>query len=406
MFEKVRVRLTVLTVALFVLLYLLTSATIYGVVRYIVFNNVDVLMQSTADRIIQQILLQEIPTRIPSDTYWYVPNAIPQTNATVDVLAELEKLQQKWSATKRWQITWKSPADGKVYRVINQPTPSGGPGPDIMIAQDISGEIRVLTPLRGIILLVGIVGAAIAGGAGFLWAGRALRPIRTAWDRQVQFVADASHELRTPLAVIQSNLDLVLDHTEQTVEENLEWIDNAHSEARRLTRLVEDLLTLARSDANTTPLRIQTVSVTDLVQHVADLFEPIADAKGLALEVINPPDITLQGDPDRLAQLLIILVDNACKYTDTGGHVTLEVTPQRGSILLRVADTGTGIDPADVPHVFDRFYRADKARARGDTEGTGLGLAIAKWITEAHRGKIQLSSTPGVGTTVTVQLPV
>lgn len=405
MFERVRVRLTTLTVALFVVLYLLSSLSVYSIVRHTVMGNVGARMRTVAMAIDAQILQGMVPTVPAKGIYWFVPNALPSTNAPTSVVQGLRRLARTHSRARQWEFTW-SVADA-TYRVRNLPVGAAGTGsPEIIVAADITQELAVLSPLRKIILIVGIIGAAIAGIAGFFWAGRALRPIRAAWSRQVQFVSDASHELRTPLAVIQSNLDLVLDHSHQTVEENLEWIDNAHSEARRLTRLVEDLLTLARSDAKTTAIRSNPVALSELLRHIGDLFEPIAAAKGITLRVDCPTDVTVSGDRDRLQQLFIILIDNACKYTDRGGRVEIGLTPpQRGTLSVRVSDTGSGIDDADLPRVFDRFYRADKARARGDAEGTGLGLSIAKWITEAHHGKIQLTSRPGEGTVVIVQLP-
>lgn len=403
MFQRVRIRLTLVTVALFMLLYALSSAAVYAIVRQEAIQSVDTSIQEIAQHVEQE---GSLPPMHISYVYVYAQmgNTVI-TNAPSSFIQGLQHLAARRSTTTGWFTNWTGPG-GNPYRVYSLPQPSGTGSFQVLIAEDMRPYLNVLIPLRRVIIFVGLAGSLIAGGAGFLWAGRALRPIRTAWDRQLRFVSDASHELRTPLAVIQSNLDLVLDHADQTVEENLEWVGNAQSEARRLTRLVQDLLTLARSDAQTAPIQVAPVAIADTVQRAVDMFEPVADMYGLELRSGNLTEATIQGDKDRLMQLVVILVDNACKYTGTGGHVTVSTTVQKNHLLLQVEDDGSGIDTADLPHVFDRFYRADKARARGDDQGTGLGLSIAKWITEAHHGKIQIDSKPGAGTTVTVTLPI
>jgi signal transduction histidine kinase len=212
--------------------------------------------------------------------------------------------------------------------------------------------------------------------------------------------------MRTPLAVIQSNLGVVLEHTDQSVIDNLEWIHNAHSESRRLSKLVQDLLTLARSDAEALPVVQQPVDLSVVTAHVAELFSPVMDAAQLRLSTQIQDQVRVLGDEDRLHQLLVILVDNAAKYTPPGGHIHLQLQSSRGLATLSVADTGQGIASEDEKRVFDRFYQADRARAREDSHGAGLGLSIAKWITEAHHGKISLTSELNKGTQVMVQLPV
>lgn len=401
MFQRVRVRLTLITVALFVLLYALSSAAIYAIVRHQAIINVDQNIRNIARRVETN---GQLPTARFVYVYAQIGNAVI-TNAPRTFIHGMESLASRHSTSTGWFTNWIGP-DSQPYRVYSLPQSPGGGSYQVLIAEDMSQQLGVLIPLERVMLLVGIAGSLIAAGAGFVWAGRALHPIRTAWDKQLRFVSDASHELRTPLAVIQSNLDLVLDHADQTVEDNLEWVGNAQSEARRLARLVHDLLTLARSDAQTAPLQISSVAVADVVRRVVDMFEPVADMQGLELKTGDLAEATVRGDKDRLLQLIVILVDNACKYTGSGGHVTVSTAVQKNHVLLRVADDGPGIDSADLPHVFDRFYRADKARARGDDQGTGLGLSIAQWIADAHHGKIHIDSRPGAGTTVTVSLPI
>ncbi|KYP80290.1 sensor histidine kinase [Ferroacidibacillus organovorans] len=275
----------------------------------------------------------------------------------------------------------------------------------LSIGYNATRELTVLSRLIHILLVVGIGGALLALLGSFYASGRALSPIARSWERQRQFVGDASHELRTPLAVIQSNLDIVLTHAHEGVMDNLEWLNNAKAEARRLTRLTEDLLTLARADSTMTPLRNERVDLQKIAEGVHDAYAIYAESKDIQfLLERSADDAYVTGDADRLHQLFVILLDNAIKYTQEGGRVTLREEVTKGTIVVTVEDSGIGIDKSEQGLVFERFYRSDVARER-ETGGLGLGLSIAKWIVEAHRGRISVESTLGVGTTFRVTLP-
>jgi two-component system, OmpR family, sensor kinase len=225
---------------------------------------------------------------------------------------------------------------------------------------------------------------------------------------QRRFVADASHELRTPLTTIRTNLELL-----QRAGDDLDPADrdealaDAHAEIERLSRLVNDLLTLARVDSG---LRLERRDPVPVARLVRDVYR---QARLLALShehtVLAEPveEAVVLGDADYLKELLLILVDNAVSYTPDGGRIRLGAVRDGDTVRISVEDNGVGIDEADVPHLFERFYRADRARAReaGSNRGTGLGLSIARWIVEEHGGRIVVDSAPGVGSTFTVCLP-
>lgn len=217
---------------------------------------------------------------------------------------------------------------------------------------------------------------------------------------QQRFIADASHELRAPLTIMQGNLELIRLHTGMDPEEQREVLSEVERETARLGRLVADMLLLARKDAGV-PFRSAQVDLTTVA------LEAFRNAQRLALGQLLShsvqPGIRVTGDPDRLRQLVLILLDNALKYTPAGRKVALIVTENHGSVFLVVQDEGAGIPAADQPHVFERFYRADPGRAR-DPGGTGLGLTIAAWIVEQHGGHIDLKSAAGRGTRVEVSL--
>ncbi len=228
-----------------------------------------------------------------------------------------------------------------------------------------------------------------------------IESIEQAYIAQQRFVADASHELRAPLTAIQGNIDLMRRRPELPPAERVEALDEAAREADRLTRLVADLLVLARADAGVS-IRQESVDLDTVVLDTFQIGRKIADGRTLRLNPFEPAHT--RGDEDRLRQLVLILLDNAVKYTPVGGTVTLGLKQSRNRIEISVRDTGVGIPPNDLPRVFERFYRADPARSR-NPGGTGLGLSIARWIVERHHGTISITSAPGCGTQVLVCLP-
>ncbi len=229
-----------------------------------------------------------------------------------------------------------------------------------------------------------------------------LTSLDEAYKAQQRFVADASHELRAPLTAIQGNLELLERAAQMSDQERAETLSYLRKEAQRMGRLVGDLLVLARADAGQ-GIKMQPVELDRL------LVETFQDARRLApgrkISLLDLDQIQVQGDPDRLRQLLVILVDNALKYTPDEGELQLALRTQQGSAVITVSDTGIGIASEDLPHIFERFYRADKARSR-EQGGTGLGLAIAQWIVERHGGHVEVESTAGEGSTFVIRLPI
>ena len=218
-----------------------------------------------------------------------------------------------------------------------------------------------------------------------------------------RFTADASHELRTPLTAIRVEVEAVLDRA-ATTEEYRGLAGSVLEECGRMARLTDQLLALAREDAGVANPDPVPVDLRELVGEVADALRPVVEARRLKLAAELMAGVVVRGDPVRLRQVAMNLIDNAAKYTPEGGSVRVAVGRADGLAVFTVADTGEGIAAEHLPRVFDRFYRVDKARSR-EMGGTGLGLAIAKSIVTAHGGQIELTSTIGVGTTATVVLP-
>jgi len=215
--------------------------------------------------------------------------------------------------------------------------------------------------------------------------------------------AGITHELRTPLAVIQGTLEAMLDHV---VEPTPDQITGLHSQTLLLRRLITDLRDLSLAQAGQLQLHPETTDVAAIVSDAVEAFAPSFHDRGVAVEVDALQGLpSAEVDPDRVRQIVQNLLDNALRYTPPGGTVRVHLRGQDGEIRLAVADTGRGIGPEDLPHIFEHFYRADRSRARS-SGGTGLGLAIVKSLVEAHRGRVIVESTPGAGSTFTVTLPV
>lgn len=232
----------------------------------------------------------------------------------------------------------------------------------------------------------------------------ALKPVEQAWQRQRQFVADASHELKTPLTVILANTGILKSNRSDTIERQIGWVENTETEAKRMKKLVDNLLFLAKADDAKAPMVYSELNFSDIALGVALTFEPVAYERGIEIDTGHiSPEIHVSGDEAQLSQLAGILLDNAVKYSEDGGVVTLSLTVKQDKAVFSVNNVGSYLKTDDLEHVFDRFYRADESRAN---EGYGLGLAIAKSIAESHNGKISAYSDEEKGVTFTVVLPV
>ena len=264
-------------------------------------------------------------------------------------------------------------------------------------ASYLSSSMRALV---GTSLLIGLCGMVAFWFISLFLSKWALRPVENAWKQQRQFVADASHELKTPLTVILANNNILQEHLNDTIRSQRKWVDSTGEEAEHMRKLVDALLFLAKTDSIQEARLFDSVDFSELAVNTLLQLEPVAFEKGVELVTEVTPGITISGDATQLKQLLHILLDNACKYAGRGGKVqfTLQRQPN-GQTLLKVFNTGEKIASEEIPHIFERFYRADKARAH--TGGFGLGLAIAKSIVQLHRGTITAVSNDE-GTTFTV----
>ncbi|WP_333887515.1 sensor histidine kinase [Clostridium sp.] len=274
----------------------------------------------------------------------------------------------------------------------------------IIIFQDKSFDIEVLRRLIIISVLVCIVSLILVFIISLFLANTSLKPIISAWKKQQSFVADASHELRTPLAVITTNLDVVLDNKNETVEAQNKWLENIRLETDRMTKLIEELLFLARSDSHEASLYISSFNLSNVITQSILPFEAICIKYKLHISYNIQQDVIFSGNESRIKQLAAILIDNAIKHTYENGSIEIKMHTSKNKIQFIVSDTGEGIPEEHLDKIFERFYKVDKSRSNRDGN-FGLGLSIAKSIVNEHKGTITVSSTLGKGSIFKVILP-
>lgn len=233
----------------------------------------------------------------------------------------------------------------------------------------------------------------------------AIGPIKTAWQKQLDFTADASHELRTPLTTIQTNLDLVLSAPKATVESQKKWLENIRIENNRMNILLSNLLLLSRADTNEAIIKFDKLNLSSLVSEVIQTYCSVAEQYHLTLTSTIEEKIMIRGDKDRLKQLLIILIDNAIKYNTPDGKINITATVFECYAKIKVSDTGIGLTTEEVMRVFERFYRGKQSRIY-NSDGSGLGLAIAKLIAEEHGGQILVESQYQKGSVFKILIPI
>lgn len=255
---------------------------------------------------------------------------------------------------------------------------------------DISMELAALRGMMRAVLQIGAAALLLLFGVSCLLAWLVTRPVERAWKQQRQFLSDASHELKTPLTVILSNAELM---DSQPLEPRVaRWRDNIHTEAKQMKTLVEEMLTLARADNMVRTAIFSPLSLSDAATDCALLFEPVAYEAGKTLQYEETvvPDVMVNGDGDKLKQVVSILLDNAIKYGAEGAPITLSVQKTDRHAKLQVSNQGEPISPEQLSHLFERFYRADASR--GEKSGFGLGLSIAATIAAEHKGTLKAES--------------
>jgi len=457
LFRSIRLRLTMWYVLLLAITLAAFSAGLYLAMRQSLYKNLDDSLEGRAEIVGGLVTeggrLTDEEVAIPGDpvdgeefTRVYDLTgavAFDNTSERFPVPEDRDSVQAALSGTTSQRGV---DIDRVNLRVMTAPIRASG---DIigvvevgLSEEDVHASLRVLL----VIIAVGYpLALAIASGGGVFLAGRALSPIdaltRTArkitaqdlsqrldirlpddevgrlartfdemiarlddaFRRQRQFTADASHELRTPLTAIKGQTEVALQR-DRDVEGYKQVLRAVNSEVDRMMRLVGSLLALARADARQIPISSEKIALGAVVSDAVEQIRPAAERNGISINLRGDDQVQLMADQDLLLQLMLNLLDNAVKYTPSGGTIDVSWSGSNNHAEIAVSDSGLGIAAEHLPHIFDRFYRVDKARSRAEGGG-GLGLSICRWVAEAHGGSIQAASSPGRGSTFTVRLP-
>lgn len=294
-------------------------------------------------------------------------------------------------------------ASGQTLRLLTFRVDAKNGPAALQLGRELSDQQGVLSQLMVGLLSLGTLSMVLLGGASWWLAGRALQPSQQAWERQQRFIASASHELRAPLTLMRASAEVALRALPATAADQQVLLRDILDENDHMRRLVDDLLMLSRLDSGNLPLNIGVVELEPLLTQIQRQVARLGDERSIQIE-LDAVDGQVQADPERLRQVLLILLDNALRHTAAGGHIHMSARAQGHMWQLEVRDTGSGIAPEDLPHIFERFYRADVARGR-EGDNAGLGLSIAYALITHMGGQISVHSTPGQGTSIQLSIP-
>jgi two-component system, OmpR family, manganese sensing sensor histidine kinase len=421
MFQTTRRRLALWYTAVTAVLLLVFASGFFFYVRTTLIERIDDTLNHVAEVVQRSLVIQAEGNQIRVNVEAsFRDNSISLEDDHIDLEWFDAKEKRMWSTfAEPIDVPLHANSNGETVRLsdtqlLRQVTEKVQIGPQVLGYLRVSHPwFEVTKPTRqlfldlsaGTAIMVGIVAAI-----GWFLSGLAMKPIRDSYQRLKQFTADASHELRNPIAIIQTNVQVALsdpDPDPQTQRYHFQVVERL---TRRLGKLVDDLLFLARQDSGIVQAQVSTIALDELLDEVLEEQGMVAAEKDISLTLKSDGqlDYLLHGDRDQLSRLFTNLVSNAVQYTPKEGTITLELAQikrSNGSALqVKVMDTGIGISEEDLPKLFDRFYRVDPARTKA-TGGSGLGLAIAQAIVENHHGQIHVESQVNEGTTVTVVLP-
>jgi signal transduction histidine kinase len=411
---RLRLRLTIWYVATFGLIILLLGGSLFVVISHQLSQQLDDSLKSATLELVRAARIRELEAGARGE----VIDAVDELNIPDRLLylLDLEGDPVKLGKVDDW-IRRAAKRAGQVGQVtVQSDTPddqtlrlhalrfklaSGKELVAVAVADQVELEDRyadLITAFAG----VAFAALVLVAAGGFLLVRKSTQPIERSILYMRRFMADAAHELRTPITVLRTRADVALQQPRDAAD-YVSALEGIEAESRRLGGIVDSLLVLARADAGERQLERQRLFLDDIAIDAVGAASVIGRQKGVDVTVEEFEEAPVVGDAALIRQLVMILLDNAIKFTDAGGVVRLRVSMLNGAPTFIVEDTGIGIKPEDLPRVFQRFFRGETARSR--TEGAGLGLSIASWIAREHGADISLSSEPGKGTTVVVTFP-
>jgi signal transduction histidine kinase len=408
MFKHVKKRLTLLyTLSLLFFLILFISLLYFFITKQMEWNQKQELLsfyRKESHEFIEHYYEddeREVEFDPHKKIFFYVfdeSNQLLFGNETVEGLSDfIAGLSAKKSAMTAETI--KTEWNGSHLLIMEEPLQlNGNHYATVYVGMDITDEKHFIQNITWIFIGLTICFSLVFGSLGYYFAGQAMKPITMAFEAQRKFVSDASHELRTPLSVFISSIDVLMREEKENLSPfGQEVLQDMKTETTMMKKLIDDLLFLARSDNHQLKIIKEKIDLANLLESQCEKIARTAP-ETIEFRVSLDKDVYILGDDVRIQQLVYILLENAFRYTPKG-HVSLSLKKQGDKAILTVADSGVGIKPEDLPHIFDRFYRGDISRVR---DGSGLGLSIAKSIVAAHDGKIDVKSKPGAGSTFTI----
>jgi len=413
--DRLRLRLTLWHVGVLTVMLGLLGAGIFVAIRHQMARHLDASLKAATAAVMQASLIREMErTHAPGvadavaelhipDRALYLfdvdgrPLVPPQADGWIEAAAR--------QAARSGVADMNRDATGESEFRVHAERFTGGTG-TVYVAAAVADRLELEEEYTTLIATFGAAALAallLVAGAGYLLVRQATAPVERSMDQMRRFMADAAHELRTPVTVLRARAEVMLAQ-ERNPSRDAAALRAIEQETTRLGEIIGDLLTLARADAGERPVTREALYLDDVASDAVAAVRALAERQGVALEVGQFEEAGIAGDPALVRRLLVIVLDNAIKYTPAGGRVRLDVATVDGARSAVVTDTGIGIPADQLPHVFDRFYRGDPARRAAD--GTGLGLAIARWIADLHGAAIAIGpSADGSGTRVAITFP-
>jgi signal transduction histidine kinase len=409
--DSIRSRLTVGYVGIFSLVLLLLGVfAVFGFSRELVLQQDELLAQearNTTKNILEGNKSEVLAAKSPEFGWIALDRdgqVMDRNQTTTPLGLPSEDLFQETLEGEEMVVATVQGTNGNA-RVVSIPMYESGEMVGVMqYARSLRRVQNTVSELILVLLPLGLGALGLAAVGGLYMAGRAVKPVREAFDRQRAFIADASHELKTPLTLVRIDTEVLQSNLENP--DDRELADEVLAETDRMSAILSDLLTMARLDAGVLDVARKPFDLSNLLKEEAERFRVRATRKAVRLEVQAPDELLACGDSARTGQILAALLDNAFKFTPSGGSVEVTAREQDGRVEATVTDTGPGVPPEHLPRIFERFYRAEAARSRSEAGGgTGIGLAIARGLARAQEGDLEAENAKDGGAVFRLKLP-